>query len=161
MAAHLDPVLARQRAHEMTGQAVREGLLDTNRPCCACGKEQAMRAGRRVVILHHPDYSRPLYVIPLCRSCHSRVHGGSLQDPGRAPDASRMLAWMEHPAGLERALRMAASSGYRPRGMTVKTLLPLLAERGLADQFEQRRAARAELFRGIAARRSDPSAVVA
>lgn len=29
---------------------------------------------------HHPDYSKPLEVIPLCESCHRRVHGALKTD---------------------------------------------------------------------------------
>lgn len=38
----------------------------TNLPCVTCGKE--------AVDYHHPDYSFPLQVMALCRTCHRRVH---------------------------------------------------------------------------------------
>lgn len=33
--------------------------------------------GRQAQDYHHPDYSKPLDVIPLCRSCHRRLHAAS------------------------------------------------------------------------------------
>lgn len=45
-------------------------------PCeldCACKGE--MCAGQ-AMDYHHPDYSKPLEVIPVCRSCHKLIHRG-------------------------------------------------------------------------------------
>lgn len=28
---------------------------------------------------HHPDYKKPKYVIPLCKSCHTKIHAESAQ----------------------------------------------------------------------------------
>jgi len=36
------------------------------KPCRRCGESRTER--------HHPDYSRPLYVIWLCRPCHLKLH---------------------------------------------------------------------------------------
>ncbi len=38
--------------------------------CQACHKKKG--------IAHHPDYSKPLQIIWLCRKCHSKVHLGKL-----------------------------------------------------------------------------------
>lgn len=38
--------------------------------CEACGKAAQD--------YHHPDYSKPLEVVPLCKSCHRRLHGAGL-----------------------------------------------------------------------------------
>ena len=36
------------------------------KPCRHCGESRTER--------HHPDYSRPLYVLWLCRPCHLKLH---------------------------------------------------------------------------------------
>ena len=36
------------------------------KPCRHCGDANSQR--------HHPDYSRPLFVIWLCRPCHLKLH---------------------------------------------------------------------------------------
>lgn len=41
--------------------------------CCACADEGAKME------YHHVDYSKPLEVIPLCRSCHTKIHLGTLE----------------------------------------------------------------------------------
>jgi ribosomal protein S14 len=35
--------------------------------CERCGSQ-------RYLVRHHPDYSKPLYVMTLCRSCHIQIH---------------------------------------------------------------------------------------
>jgi len=35
-------------------------------PCQECGNEKSQ--------MHHPDYSKPLEIIWLCRSCHLELH---------------------------------------------------------------------------------------
>jgi len=44
----------------------RRGLIQPA-PCVDCGDRSAQK--------HHEDYSRPLDVIWLCRSCHLKRHG--------------------------------------------------------------------------------------
>jgi len=31
------------------------------------------------LLRHHPDYSKPLDIITVCRSCHNRIHRGNLK----------------------------------------------------------------------------------
>ena len=28
---------------------------------------------------HHPDYSKPLYIITLCKKCHTRIHNPQME----------------------------------------------------------------------------------
>lgn len=44
-----------------------------NEPCALCGKPNTVR--------HHPTYDQPLSIVWLCRSCHRRVHAGTLSIP--------------------------------------------------------------------------------
>lgn len=57
----------------ITARAVDVGALKKPRWCECCGKP-AHRNGPKKAGLHahHPDYSRPLYVFWLCRSCHAQ-----------------------------------------------------------------------------------------
>jgi hypothetical protein len=56
----------KRAAQVMVNNAVRDGrLLKT--PCEACGSASHIQA-------HHEDYSNPLEVNWLCRSCHVQVH---------------------------------------------------------------------------------------
>ena len=64
-----DPV--RKRASKLTSNAIRNGKLQRPKRCEACGSTCTPEA-------HHWDYNRPLDVQWLCRSCHVRVHKGTL-----------------------------------------------------------------------------------
>lgn len=55
------------KAHRTTSNAIRDGKLIRPPSCSQCGKQCAPEA-------HHHDYSMPLDVIWLCRSCHCRHH---------------------------------------------------------------------------------------
>jgi hypothetical protein len=57
----------RRIAHQMTSNAIRDGKLTRPDTCSTCGK-QCKPEG------HHDDYSKPLEVRWLCRSCHCRHH---------------------------------------------------------------------------------------
>lgn len=47
-------------------------------PCRHCGDANSQR--------HHPDYSRPLFVIWLCRQCHLKLHAAKRKRRhGRGP----------------------------------------------------------------------------
>jgi transcriptional regulator with XRE-family HTH domain len=63
-----------ETAHRIVGKAIADGVLIRPTCCELCGEA-------RDVDLHHPDYGLPLYVIPLCRSCHSYVHSGHRSEP--------------------------------------------------------------------------------
>jgi hypothetical protein len=50
--------------------AVKAGIIPREHNCEHCGvSDQEAKLQR-----HHTDYSRPLYVIWLCTSCHGKVH---------------------------------------------------------------------------------------
>ncbi len=65
---------SRGRATRLVNYAVKTGKLPhiSTQSCVHCGQEATE--------YHHPDYSRPLDVVPLCRSCHKRIHVSVLQD---------------------------------------------------------------------------------
>lgn len=52
------------KAETMVGNAIRDGKL-LKEDCSICGKEAQA---------HHPDYSRPFYVIWLCSEHHKAEH---------------------------------------------------------------------------------------
>lgn len=52
-------------ANTLTGNALRDGKL-TKQPCEKCGAEAQA---------HHPDYSKPLEIMWLCRKHHLEEHG--------------------------------------------------------------------------------------
>jgi len=54
-------------AHRLVHKAVRSGKLVRPDRCDGCGLERRLEA-------HHEDYSKPLEVRWLCRSCHRRRH---------------------------------------------------------------------------------------
>jgi hypothetical protein len=62
-----------------------EGRIGNAEACEACGVlgMVAPSGGRNLwsVVWHHPDYSKPLELIPLCKPCHSKVHRGNLAEP--------------------------------------------------------------------------------
>ena len=58
-------------AHRVVERALREGRLK-RQICERCGRSDDIHA-------HHEDYSRPLFVMWLCRSCHISEHQG---EPG-------------------------------------------------------------------------------
>ena len=53
-------------AHLATASAVRRGLIQKG-PCQVCGTTEN-------VDLHHPDWTRPLETVPLCRRHHRQLH---------------------------------------------------------------------------------------
>lgn len=53
------------KARNALNNAVKSGKIIRN-PCKKCGSKK--------VDAHHPDYSKPLKVIWLCRSCHAKEH---------------------------------------------------------------------------------------
>jgi hypothetical protein len=53
-----------RRAHNAANAAVREGKLERKTLCEGCGLPKRLEK-------HHPDYSRPLLVVWLCKPCHA------------------------------------------------------------------------------------------
>lgn len=72
-------------AHRMVIQALRHG--DLIKPCtcgqCGCITE--------FLDAHHLDYSKPLEVIWLCRSCHLKTHGTMAVIHPKRYDASNIV----------------------------------------------------------------------
>jgi hypothetical protein len=54
-------------AHRLVHLALRAGKLEKPDCCDGCGLDRRLEA-------HHEDYSKPLQVVWLCRSCHLRRH---------------------------------------------------------------------------------------
>lgn len=54
----------RARAHQMSSNAVRDGKLTKPELCEGCGLDKRLEK-------HHPDYSKPLLVVWLCKPCHA------------------------------------------------------------------------------------------
>ena len=58
----------RQRAYDAVKIAILIGELKVKSVCQDCGS-------RSNIIKHHDDYGKPLDIIELCPSCHSKRHG--------------------------------------------------------------------------------------
>lgn len=56
----------RVKVRNMTVLALAQGIIERKKKCQECG-EAALE-------MHHPDYSQPLWVIWLCKTCHRRTH---------------------------------------------------------------------------------------
>ena len=56
----------KNKAREAISNALRDGRV-VKSPCEVCGNEESQA--------HHEDYSKPLEVQWLCRSCHLKIHG--------------------------------------------------------------------------------------
>lgn len=131
------------RARDMTRQAIREGLIDAKAPCRVCGDPNAE--------LHHPDYGRPLFLIPLCRTHHRAAHAG--EDFGFGAKAQR--PWQRSEAEYERSFRQASRSGQRPHGMSYATFTAEMTKRDLLAAYNAEKAKRRENTRRLnAARRA-------
>jgi hypothetical protein len=63
----------KEYAHGCIRNALKFGKIKRPSICSKCGKE-CKPAG------HHPDYSKPLEVVWLCRKCHSLHHRGILAE---------------------------------------------------------------------------------
>lgn len=55
----------KRRAHLLVKRALNKGILQKG-PCSICGALN--------VEAHHPDYSRPLFVVWLCKKDHHKIH---------------------------------------------------------------------------------------
>jgi len=71
-------------ATSATKKALRDGWSPSvnMNACTICGSRNPDdNDGRVAVHQHHADYTNPLFIIPLCGSCHKKVHNGSLDEP--------------------------------------------------------------------------------
>lgn len=59
------PSTIKTRARQKVKYATKVGKIE-RQPCQTCGDVPSEG--------HHPDYSQPLYVVWVCRACHSRIH---------------------------------------------------------------------------------------
>ena len=57
------------KAHSMVASAVKRGLIKRPKKCQQCETTSAN------LHAHHSDYSKPMDVLWLCASCHSKLHG--------------------------------------------------------------------------------------
>lgn len=58
----------KKEASELVARAIRSGKIQKPLTCSVCGKTNCRIEG------HHPDYSKPLEVIWLCKKCHYAEH---------------------------------------------------------------------------------------
>jgi hypothetical protein len=70
-----DDKARRVRANGLVNKRIKLGHLKRPDRCERCG-ERSRTDG------HHPDYSRPLDVVFLCRSCHMRLHSAVAVEEG-------------------------------------------------------------------------------
>ena len=65
------PLTPEQRAKDncrsYAGSYLKRGKI-TRSACRTCGEEKAE--------MHHPDYTKPLDIVWLCRPCHMQLHEG-------------------------------------------------------------------------------------
>lgn len=47
----------------------------TKQPCVVCGSHESE--------MHHPDYGKPLFVVWICRACHTQLHLLIIEKMGR------------------------------------------------------------------------------
>lgn len=59
--------VAKEKTRYLSKKALKQGRF--KKSPCFCGK---------VADIHHPDYSKPLEIIWLCKNHHSQLHNGSL-----------------------------------------------------------------------------------
>ena len=67
-----------KRAVLLVAKAIYRGKL-IPAPCESCGFSGRAKDGRNLVHAHHEDYSKPLEVKWLCKSCHDKHHENILQ----------------------------------------------------------------------------------
>lgn len=72
-------------AHRMIKLAIQNGDIIRPQNCEICGKPDDL------IEAHHHDYSLPLDVIWLCRSCHLKAHGKRLVVHTKRFDAANIV----------------------------------------------------------------------
>jgi post-segregation antitoxin (ccd killing protein) len=84
-----------QHAQKMLALAINHGDLIPAANCQKCGAAPK----NRQLDGHHPDYSKPLEVVWLCRSCHKKEHYDHIQRSSSKTQAT--IAWfVENPEHL-------------------------------------------------------------
>lgn len=88
-------------AHNMVKLALRQGDLIKPNCCSKCGNYDSL------IEAHHYDYSLPLSVIWLCRSCHLKIHGSRLRMHTKVQNASELARayFNAHPEALDMPAR--------------------------------------------------------
>ena len=90
-------------AHLMVTLAIRHGDLKPSEYCDNCGK----LATDRQLDAHHEDYSKPLDVTWLCRSCHSYHHNP--YNPRQSRKLNTVISWFDnHPEMIKCSSRELA-----------------------------------------------------
>jgi len=66
----------RCEAHRIANSNKRKILREAKLSKIKIEKERCYLCGRKdkVIVQHHPDYTKPILTIPLCRRCHARLH---------------------------------------------------------------------------------------
>ena len=59
----------RLRVRGQVARAIKKGILIRPKKCSRCNEDN------KTIRAHHPNYSNPLNIIWLCKSCHQREHG--------------------------------------------------------------------------------------
>jgi len=62
------------QAQNLLEQAIKDGIIERQYICEACGDSGAFKDGRNKVQAHHDDYNKPLDVRWLCQKCHHLWH---------------------------------------------------------------------------------------
>ena len=57
----------KENAHKAVARALKAGKLSRPDTCSRCPSDEHIQG-------HHPDYQQPLFVIWLCRDCHTNLH---------------------------------------------------------------------------------------
>jgi len=63
------------KAHIILNNAIARGEIKKRNKCLTCGEA--------LTECHHPDYSKPLEFIELCRLCHKQLHRNKKQDESK------------------------------------------------------------------------------
>lgn len=115
-------------------RAIGRGELALPDACESCGRKEREREREtqwvhRTIHYHHWDYSKPLDVIPLCRSCHWRVHNGKIPEPRtgriyvqpkRKPKTYMRLAqFLRERRGNTPQYKIAQAAGIHPTALSM------------------------------------------